>query len=344
MSAAPCRPGSLGRAFAALCLLLASARAVDLVLPTDNDALFREGGPAFYQYVERNFEGVISYPWQGGQYGFVRNPQQTADGILFKRMHEGADIKPFRRDSRGEPLDLVRAVAAGTVMYVNGRPGASNYGRYVVIRHQWDGCPYFSLYAHLNRSDVQAGDTVRQGQGIGLLGYTGDGINLARAHLHFEINLFLTDHFDAWHAANFRGEPNPHGVYNGMNLTGIDVGRFLVQSQRDKSLTVPAFLAGEDVFYRVRVPAPGPVELARRYPWMSQGYRPGQSAEISFLRSGIPVKITGVEHAVQAPVASWARPVGAPVGLYTKGYLQGAGSTLRLTAEGLKYLALFGAK
>ena len=27
---------------------------IDLVLPTDNDALFSGGGPAFYQYVERN--------------------------------------------------------------------------------------------------------------------------------------------------------------------------------------------------------------------------------------------------------------------------------------------------
>ena len=31
---------------------------VDLVLPTDNDALFSGGGAAFYQHIDRNFKGV----------------------------------------------------------------------------------------------------------------------------------------------------------------------------------------------------------------------------------------------------------------------------------------------
>jgi hypothetical protein len=30
---------------------------VDLALPTDNDAIFRGGGPDFYQYVERDYHG-----------------------------------------------------------------------------------------------------------------------------------------------------------------------------------------------------------------------------------------------------------------------------------------------
>ena len=314
---------------------------VSLVLPTENEAIYRGNGEAFYQYVERNFEGVISYPWQGGQYGFVRNPMQTRDGIIFKRLHEGVDIKPLRRDENGEPLDLVRAVSNGTVTYVNKRQGASNYGLYVVIRHEWDGCPYYSLYAHLSSVEVVAGDVLRQGQTIGRLGYTGDGLNKLRAHLHFEINLYLTDDFNAWHSSHFRGEPNPHGVYNGMNLSGLDVSNFLVKAHNDGNLTIPGFLAKEDVFYRVKVPAPGPVELAKRYPWMAQEYRVGQAAEILFLRSGLPVKIVGLEEAVSAPQASWARAVGAPIGLYTKSYLQGAGPSLRLTAEGLKYLELF---
>jgi len=48
---------------------------VDLVLPTDNDTLFSGGGPAFYQYIERTYKGVKSTPWEGGQYGFVRDPR-----------------------------------------------------------------------------------------------------------------------------------------------------------------------------------------------------------------------------------------------------------------------------
>jgi murein DD-endopeptidase MepM/ murein hydrolase activator NlpD len=315
-------------------------RAVDLVLPTDNDALYRGDGPRFYQYVERNFEGVISYPWEGGQYGFVRNPVKTSEGLVYRRMHEGADIKPLQRDAAGVPLDLVKTVADGTVQYINTRPNESNYGRYIVIRHLWEGCPYYSLYAHLNRADVAVGETVRQGQPIGLLGYTGSGIDKIRAHLHFEINLYLTDRFDAWHSAHFRNEANPHGPYNGMNLTGLDVGRFLVQTHADPTLSVPAFLAREPVFYRIKVPAPGPVELARRYPWMAPSYQPGQAAEISFLRSGLPVKIVGLSESIAAPLVSWCKSTEAPIGYYTKSYLQGSGLTLRLTAEGVKYLGL----
>ena len=80
-------------------------QALDLVLPTDNDALFSGGGAAFYQYIERNFKGVRSTPWEGGQYGFVRDPTDTAGGVVYTRFHEGIDIRPLHRDAHGEPLD-----------------------------------------------------------------------------------------------------------------------------------------------------------------------------------------------------------------------------------------------
>jgi murein DD-endopeptidase MepM/ murein hydrolase activator NlpD len=141
--------------FAAAMLSGAPAKAQDrgdglnLALPTDNDALFRGGGAEFYQHILREFKGVSSTPWQGGQYGFVRNPQETPAGLLYTRFHEGVDIRPVRRDARGEPLDEVRAIADGTVVHVNLVPGHSNYGKYVVIEHRWDGSSYYSLYGHL---------------------------------------------------------------------------------------------------------------------------------------------------------------------------------------------------
>ena len=79
-----------------------SGRALMLALPTENDALFRGGGAAFYQHIRRDYKGAISFPWQGGQYGFVRNPVQTGGGFVYTRFHEGIDIKPVRRDERGE--------------------------------------------------------------------------------------------------------------------------------------------------------------------------------------------------------------------------------------------------
>src|SRR4030095_3723515 len=76
---------------------------LDLVLPTDNDALFSGGGPAFYQYIERDFKGVKSTPWEGGQYGFVRDPIETSAGIVYTRFHEDIDIRALHRDGRRQP-------------------------------------------------------------------------------------------------------------------------------------------------------------------------------------------------------------------------------------------------
>ncbi|PYK84277.1 MAG: hypothetical protein DME41_03365, partial [Verrucomicrobia bacterium] len=101
---------------------------VDLALPTDNDAIFHGGGPDFYQYVERDYRGEKSTPWEGGQYGFVRDPEQTRAGVVYTRFHEGIDIRCLHRDERGEPLDEVRAIAEGKVVYTNSVPGYSNYG------------------------------------------------------------------------------------------------------------------------------------------------------------------------------------------------------------------------
>src|ERR1700756_3958502 len=93
----------------------AQNHALDLVLPTDNDALFSGEGPAFYQYIERDYNGVKSTPWEGGEYGFVRDPKSTAGGTVYTRFHEGMDVRPGHREENGKPLDEVRAIADGKV-------------------------------------------------------------------------------------------------------------------------------------------------------------------------------------------------------------------------------------
>src|SRR5437667_9599401 len=114
---------------------IVQSQVLDLVLPTDNDALFSGDGPAFYQYVERNYKGAKSTPWEGGQYGFVRDPTDTAGGIVYTRFHEGVDIRPLQRDPRGEPLDEVRAIAGGKVVHTNLLLCLRNYGKYCIIVH-----------------------------------------------------------------------------------------------------------------------------------------------------------------------------------------------------------------
>ncbi len=145
-------------------------RALDLVLPTDNDALFSGDGPAFYQYIERDFNGVKSTPWEGGQYGFVRDPKSTAGGVVYTRFHEGIDIRSVHRDANGEPLDEVHAIADGEVVHVNPVAGYSNYGKYIVIEHRWDGSNYYSF------TDISARSQCSPGEGEARSAYRGDGL------------------------------------------------------------------------------------------------------------------------------------------------------------------------
>ena len=74
----------------------------------------------------------------------------------------------------------VRAVRDGAVVFAGGDPCCS-YGNFVVVGHD-DG--WSSLYGHLSKFLVKAGDRVAQGQVIALSGDTGmvDG-----PHVHFEL-------------------------------------------------------------------------------------------------------------------------------------------------------------
>src|SRR5206468_6140166 len=268
------------------------SQGLDLVLPTDNDALFSGNGAAFYQYVERNYRGVKSTPWEGGQYGFVRDPTDTAGGVVFTRFHEGIDIRPLHRDANGEPFDEVRAIAEGQVVHANLVPGYSNYGKYVVIEHRWNGSNYYSLYGHLSSIAVQPGETVTRGQRIAVMGYTGTGLNQERAHLHLELDLMFSRQFEVWYNASFKNDPNHNGIYNGMNLAGIDVARFYLALRKNPALTIPEFLSEEETFYKVTLPKSRHFDLLRLYPWMVGGKRNEKSSwEVSFASSGVPLKV-----------------------------------------------------
>lgn len=336
------------RAVVALLFLATTvlARADDaplsLALPTDNKALLRGDNAAFYQVIERNLHGVISYPWQGGQYGFVRDPIETATGTVYTRFHEGMDIRPMRRDPRGEPLDEVRAIADGKVVHTNQAAGASNYGRYVVVEHRWGGSPYYSLYAHLSTIAVAAGQAIKQGEKLAIMGHTGSGINRERAHVHVELNLLLNDRFEAWHDTFFKGEPNHHGIYNGLNLAGLDLPRLIVAMRRNPSLTLPAFLGREEVFYKVTVPNSPNFQLLRRYPWMIAHVTNEKPAswEVSFTRSGLPLHLAPSDRAVSAAEISYVKSSPTDCRYLTRGDVAGRGSGAHLTESGKALMRL----
>src|SRR6266550_2099179 len=315
---------------------------LDLALPTDNDALFSGGGPAFYQYIERNYKGVKSTPWEGGQYGFVRDPVETSASIVYTRFHEGIDIRALRRDAHGEPLDEVHAIADGKVVHTNLVPGYSNYGKYIVIEHRWDGSSYDSLYGHLSSIAVQPGDTVKRGQPIAVMGYTGAGLNRERAHLHVELNLMLSHRFDAWYSAFFKNDPNHNGIYNGINLAGLDIARFYLALRKNPSLTIPEFLSTEETFYKVTLPKSRYFELPKLYPWMLAAVTRNDKSswEISFARFGLPLKIEPSDKHVTQPELSYVKKSSIDYSHLTRDVISGNGANAHFTGYGRQSMRL----
>ncbi len=315
--------------------------ALDLTFPTRNRALLEGDNEGFYMFVDREINGEKITQWEGGQYGYVRDAHVTSAGLVYSRFHEGVDIKPLERASDGEPLDIVTAAGAGRVVHVSDAPRQSNYGRYVVIEHQWDGCPYFSLYAHLNSASVSVGQQVAQGDPLGRLGYTGVGIDRRRAHVHFEVNLLLSQDFDGWHQLVFPTEVNRHGLYNGINLAGMDVGRLLVAAHKTPGLTIPAFLASEEVAFKAAVPATDKFVLPKLYPWMIQGdASSAKSWEISFTSAGLPIRLEPRKDAVSQSAITSVTPSKFPLIYVTRGYVSGTSKNPTLTPSGRGFLRL----
>ncbi|BBA95924.1 putative secreted peptidase [Actinacidiphila reveromycinica] len=93
----------------------------------------------------------------------------------------------------------VHVVAAGTVVSA-GWDGA--YGNDVIVHHA-DG--RYTLYGHLSKTLVSAGQTVTEGQEIGVSGATG---NVTGPHLHFEVRTTPSYGSDIDPVAYMRG----HGV------------------------------------------------------------------------------------------------------------------------------------
>jgi murein DD-endopeptidase MepM/ murein hydrolase activator NlpD len=75
----------------------------------------------------------------------------------------------------------VQAAASGTVKATGSGAGERSYGNYIELDH---GNGYTTLYAHLSSIQVTTGQSVVQGQVIGLSGATGYATG---PHLHFEV-------------------------------------------------------------------------------------------------------------------------------------------------------------
>lgn len=257
---------------------------VEIVWPTPSKAW--EQGRAASEFLQHAGSGD---PASGG-FGGVRS-----GGTQF---HEGVDIKPVGRDRQGAPTDPVFAAMDGVVRHTSRVAGKSSYGRYVVIEHPGVSPAVYTLYAHLARIEdgVRAGVRVERGQTIGLMGHSAGGYVLPkeRAHLHFEIGLAVTTEFQAWYDSRKFGSKNDHGMWNGMNLMGIDPLDFMAQWRAQKVNTFDEYFAAMDTAAVVRVATRRAPDFVQRYPSLVTKPMPMivNGWEVRFNWSGIPFSWT----------------------------------------------------
>lgn len=332
--------------FALLLSLLSSStllaeKPLNLKLPTPNQYLFGKKPELFYMYTYRNFEGKTSRPWSAGKYGYVRNLKRTEEGIIGTQFHEGIDIRPLKRDSSGRPLDIVSSIAAGKVVHVNSTPGHSNYGKYVVVEHDWGTGPFYSLYAHLNEISCKLNQRVHAGMPLGKLGYTGAGINRERAHLHLEFNILSHSDYDKWHS-EYINSPNYHAKFNGLNMNGLDISELFIRHHTNPNLSLASFIQKIPVYYKVTIPRQRELDIAKRYPWIRNGNHHTMTPawEISFASTGFPLAVTPSNRAVVRPTVTFVKPTKSNHSYHTKGIISGNGEQATLTPLGQRVIAL----
>jgi murein DD-endopeptidase MepM/ murein hydrolase activator NlpD len=314
--------------------------AIDLRLPTENPHLFAGAPEQFYMYVDRTFEGQTSQPWEGGTFGFVRNAMRIDNKVILTKFHEGIDIAPVNRDNAGNPLDSVSSIADGQVVHCNTVAAHSNYGKYVVVEHRWDNASVYSLYAHLADITCTTGETVKAGTPLGRMGCSGSGLNRTRAHLHFELALLLSPHYEEWHKVGVGGT-NRHGLFNGINLAGFDAARFFLAQKANPDLPISAFIASIPVYFKVTVPAKGTPDFVTRHPWTCRVIPEAPASwEISFSATGLPLAFTPSQRAVDAPIVTSILPSSIPQRYLTRNLVTGQGNHASLTAAGKQLVAL----
>ena len=312
--------------------------------PTANRALL-EGRPQdFYMYVNRNFEGVESTPWEGGAFGFVRGPQRLGGEVVYTSLHEGIDIAPLKRDAAGNPLDDILASAEGLVVHASREPGASNYGRYVVLEHKIEGSRVYTLYAHLSEISVQPGQRVAQGERIGRMGYSGSGLNRERSHLHFEIAILLSENFQTWHTRHFSGSPNKHGLFNGLNLAGVDPATILLESAKNPDFRLGEHIRSREPFYKITLPAEAALSLIRRHPWLVPDGEPSAPPAwtVAFTQHGFPVEARATLEATGEPGLTWIASTHMAYHHATRGIVAGSPGSARLSDSGRRFVQLLG--
>ena len=259
----------------------------NFIFPTKNRFLLDENGSELFFA-----RTAATKHWSSGAFGCVRNSQT--------RLHEGIDIASIEHDENGEPTDPVTAIFHGEVAHINRNTAASNYGKYVVLRHSLDGFSFYSMYGHLNKihANIRVGIKMDTGNELGILGRTTntrDKIERWRAHLHFEIGIQLNSRFKEWFNTWYKDGINRHDNWNGLNLLGLDGAAILVKDQA-AMMDFVSHLKTEPVLCRVRVNQ-NEIDFIERHQQLCKNPNPQEEPiawDISFNFLGIPTRAEAV--------------------------------------------------
>jgi murein DD-endopeptidase MepM/ murein hydrolase activator NlpD len=147
--------------------------------------------------------------------------------------HNGIDIP-----GNGREVVAARTGVVASIRHSDPNTSSGNgaYGAYVILKHAdayaVDGRTLYTLYAHLQAGSsvhndgerIRIGDTVVQGQILGLTGSTGVGVT--GAHLHFGAGTTLTREGDSTGVLGGFINVNPSGnteIAAGGNYTAADI-------------------------------------------------------------------------------------------------------------------------
>ena len=126
--------------------------------------------------------GIGHYDEARAIYTDDRFRQESNDGPVWRTVHLGLDLFAEAGSPVLAPLD-------GVVHSVHDNPGAGDYGPTIILRHDADGVPWYSLYGHLSRADLAGlvpGQRVPAGMTIAHLGRAEENGGWP-PHLHFQL-------------------------------------------------------------------------------------------------------------------------------------------------------------
>lgn len=146
----------------------------------------------------------------------IAMPPGRVNGVYLEQYPNGTHMG---YDLGGVPIGTPIFAPAGGTVHVH-RPddgtGFDSFGICVVIDHP--GTPYWTIYAHMDGTELETGATVRAGEVIGRLGWTGfvDPPNEGGAHLHWQVSN------NRWFPKSQEATRDPTELLFGVTMPGVD--------------------------------------------------------------------------------------------------------------------------